>query len=114
MSSRLPYRAVALVALVVAVGLLFEQLATLLLAVVVAVIIGLPLAAGASWLERRRVPRPLGAVICLLAGLGVLGALLGLIIPQFVEQARSFANLKRLADSRRPIRRSSRPARRTL
>jgi len=91
-SSRLPYRVVVLVAVLVAVGLLFEQLATLLLAVVVAVVIGLPIAAGASWLERRRVPRPLGAIVCLLAGVGVLGALLGLIIPQFVEQSRSFAN----------------------
>jgi predicted PurR-regulated permease PerM len=91
-SGRLPYRAVVLVAVLVAVGLLFEQLATLLLAIVVAVVIGLPIAAGASWLERRRVPRPLGAIVCLLAGVGVVGALLGLIIPQFVEQARSFAN----------------------
>ena len=92
MSGRLPYRAVVLVAVLVAVGLLFEQLATLLLAVVVAVVIGLPIAAGASWFERRRVPRPLGAILCLLAGVGVVVGVLGLIIPQFVEQARSFAN----------------------
>jgi predicted PurR-regulated permease PerM len=88
----LPYRAVALVAVLVVAGAVFEQLATLLLAVVVAVIIGLPIAAGASWLERWRVPRPLGAVVCLLVGIGALGALLALIIPQFVDQARSFAN----------------------
>ena len=91
-SSRLPYRAVVLAAVLIAVGLLFEQLVTLLLAVVVAVIIGLPIAAGATWLQRWRIPRPLGAILCLLAGVGALGGLLALIIPQFVDQARSFAN----------------------
>lgn len=91
-SSRLPYRAVMLAAVLVAVGLLFEQLVTLLLAVVVAVIVGLPIAAGATWLQRWRVPRALGAILCLLAGLGALGGLLVLIIPQFVDEARSFAN----------------------
>ena len=43
-------------------GLLFRQLATLLLAVLMTIIIAIPLSAGATRLERHGVPRPLGAL----------------------------------------------------
>ena len=51
------YRAVLLAAVLLVLGLLFQQLATLLLAVLMTVIIAIPLSAGATRLERRRVPR---------------------------------------------------------
>ncbi len=48
-----------------AIGLLFEQLVDLLLLLAITVIIALPISAGASWFERFRVPRALGALICM-------------------------------------------------
>ena len=44
-------------------GLLFRQLVTLLLAMLVTVIIAIPLAAAAQRLERFRIPRPVGALL---------------------------------------------------
>lgn len=92
MSTRLPYRAVVLALALVAIGLLFEQLVTLLLMVMITVIIALPIAAGASRLERRGVPRTVGAVLCALLGLAILALVLYLVVPAFVDQAKSFAN----------------------
>ena len=56
------YKAVVLAAVLLVLGLLFRQLATLVLAVLMTMIIAIPLSAGATWLERRGVPRPLGAL----------------------------------------------------
>ena len=50
------YRAVLLAGVLLVLGLLFRQLATLLLAVLMTVIIAIPLSAGATKLERRGVP----------------------------------------------------------
>ena len=47
-------------ALLLVLGLLFRQLATLLLAVLMTIIIAIPLSAGATRLERRGIPRPVG------------------------------------------------------
>jgi len=70
----LPYRTVLLAAGLLLAWHLLLQLTVLLLAVVLAVIVALPLDAGATWLERRlRVPRALGApALMLLAWLGWL------------------------------------------
>jgi predicted PurR-regulated permease PerM len=84
------YRAVVLAGVLLVLGLLFRQLATLLLAVLMTVIIAIPLSAGATKLERRGVPRPLGALASLLLGLGVLAGVLALIIPTFVDQTNQF------------------------
>ena len=54
------YKAVVLAAALLVLGLLFRQLATLVLAVLTTVIIAIPLSAGATRLERYRVPRPVG------------------------------------------------------
>ena len=43
-------------------GLLFRQLVTLLLAILVTVVVAIPLAAAAQRLERYRIPRPVGAL----------------------------------------------------
>jgi predicted PurR-regulated permease PerM len=86
------YRAVLLAAAIVVLGLLFRQLVTLLLAVVMTIIIAIPLAAVATRLERYKVPRPIGVALGLLAGLGTIAAVLALVIPAFVDQTEDFVN----------------------
>jgi len=83
-------RAVLLAAALIVAGLLFKQLVALLLAVLITVIIAIPISGIATRLERFKVPRWLGAMAALLAGLAVVGALLALVIPPFVEQTREF------------------------
>ena len=84
------YRAVLLAAALLVFGLVFRQIATLLLAVLVTVIIAIPLAAAADRLERRRVPRHLGALVALLGGVLTLGLIVALLVPPFVDQTNQF------------------------
>src|SRR5688572_2884074 len=86
------YKAVVLAAVLLVLGLLFRQLATLVLAVLMTVIISIPLSAGTSWLERRGVPRPLGAAATLLSALAVIAGILAMIIPTFIDQANEFVD----------------------
>lgn len=88
----LAYRAVILALALVAIGLLFEQLVDLLLLLMITVIIALPVAASATWLQRFRVPRGLGALVSLLFGLGLVVLVLVLIIPPFVHQVGMFVS----------------------
>jgi len=93
-ASRVPvaYKAVGLAAALLVLGLLFRQLATLLLAVLMTIIIAIALSAGADRLERRGVPRPIGALVTLLGGLAVVAGVLALIIPVFVDQTNQFVD----------------------
>jgi predicted PurR-regulated permease PerM len=91
-SPHVAYRAVLLAAGLLLFGLLFRQLVTLLLAIVVTVIFAIPLAAAASWLERRRVPRPVGTLVALLGGITVLALVIYLLIPPFVDQSEQFVD----------------------
>ena len=91
-SPQVVYRAVLLAAGLLLVGLLFRQLVTLLLAILITIIVAIPLAAAATRLERYRIPRPLGTLIGLLAGLGALALVIYLLIPPFVEQTNEFAD----------------------
>jgi predicted PurR-regulated permease PerM len=86
------YKAVVLAAVLLVLGLLFRQLATLMLAVLMTVIIAIPLSAGATRLERRGVPRPVGALATLLGGLAVATGVLALIIPTFIDQTNQFVD----------------------
>ena len=86
------YRAVVLAGVLLVLGLLFRQLATLLLAVLLTVIIAIPLSAGATKLERRGIPRPIGALATLLLGVAVLAGVLALIIPTFVDETNHFVD----------------------
>jgi predicted PurR-regulated permease PerM len=85
-TSHVAYRAVLLAAGLLVLGLLFRQLVTLMLAVLMTVIIAIALDAGASRLERRGIPRSLGALTCLLGGLAVIAAIVALLIPSFVDE----------------------------
>jgi predicted PurR-regulated permease PerM len=86
------YRAVLLAAGLLLFGLLFRQLVTLLLAVLITIVVAIPLAAAASRLERRGLPRTVGALLALLGGIAVLGLLIFLLIPPFVDQTDQFVN----------------------
>ena len=91
-TARVLYRAVLLAAGLLVLGLLFRQLATLLIAVLMTVLISIPLTGSANALERFRVPRPLGALAGLLAGLGVIALIFWLLIPPFVDQTNEFVD----------------------
>jgi predicted PurR-regulated permease PerM len=93
-SARWPvaYRTVILAGILVVAALLVSQLLTLLLAALITVIIAIPLASGADWLEGHGVPRPLGALITLLLALGVLGGVIALIVPSFVHEVNTFVD----------------------
>jgi len=91
-NARVLYRAVLLAAGLLVLGLLFRQLTTLLIAVLMTVLISIPLAAAANWLERYRVPRPLGALAGLLGGLGAIALVVWLLIPPFVDQTNEFVD----------------------
>ena len=86
------YKAVVLAAVLLVLGLLFRQLATLVLAVLMTVIIAIPLSAGTTWLERRGVPRPVGAAVTLLSALALIAGILAMIIPTFIDQANEFVD----------------------
>jgi predicted PurR-regulated permease PerM len=91
-SPHVAYRAVLLAAGLLLFGLLFRQLVTLLLAILITIIFAIPLAAAATRFERRRVPRPLGALAALLSGITVLALVVYLLIPPFVDQSEEFAD----------------------
>ncbi len=86
------YKAVALAGALLVLGLLFRQLATLMLAVLMTIIIAIPLSTGATKLQRLGIPRPLGALATLLAGLAVLAGVFALIIPTFIDQTNKFVD----------------------
>jgi predicted PurR-regulated permease PerM len=91
-SAQLAYRIVLLAAGLLLFGLLFRQLVTLLLAILVTIVIAIPLSAAARRLERYRIPRPAGALIALLGGLGTLALIVYLLIPPFVDQTHQFVD----------------------
>jgi predicted PurR-regulated permease PerM len=86
------YRAVLLAAGLLLFGLLFRQLVTLLLAILVTVIVAIPLDAAARRLERYRIPRPVGALVTLLAAVAAIGLIIYLLIPPFVDQTNQFVD----------------------
>jgi predicted PurR-regulated permease PerM len=86
------YRAVLLAAGLLVLGLLFRQLVTLLVAVLMTVLIAIPLSAYATRLERRGVPRPVGALVGLIGFLAVVAGLIALLIPPFVDQVEEFVD----------------------
>jgi predicted PurR-regulated permease PerM len=81
---------VLLAAGLLVLGLLFRQLVTLLLAILITVILAIPLSGAATKLERRGVPRALGAPLVLLLSLLVLAGFVVLITPSFVDQVDKF------------------------
>lgn len=91
-SPQVIYRAVLLAAGLLLFGLLFRELVTLLLAILMTVIVAIPLASAARRLERFGIPRPVGALLALLASIGALVLLVYLLIPPFVDQTNQFVD----------------------
>jgi predicted PurR-regulated permease PerM len=91
-SSHVAYRAVLLAAGLLLFGLLFRQLVTLMLAILITIIFAIPLAAAATRLEGYKIPRPVGALVALLGGITVLALVIYLLIPPFVDQSEQFAD----------------------
>jgi hypothetical protein len=87
-----PIRAVVLAAVLVTIGLLFPALSSLFIVVVITAIIALPLSAWTDRLERRGVPRPVGAVSGLVIGLGALTGLVIALAPSFSHEVNEFVN----------------------
>lgn len=87
-----PVRAVLLAAALVAGYLLLGELVTLAVLVVMVVIVSLALDAFAGALERRGVPRVLGALLGMLGGLSVLAGIGALLVPPFVAQVQDFVD----------------------
>jgi predicted PurR-regulated permease PerM len=91
-SAHVVYRAVLLAAALLLLGLLFRQLVTLLLAVLITIIIAIALDACAERLERRGIPRPLGVLAGLFGGLAVIGLIIALLIPPFIDETNEFVD----------------------
>ena len=85
------YRAVLLAFGLFIAYLLFRELATFLIAILITILISIPLSAGATQFQRRLgFPRALGAFVTLLIGLGAIAGLLYLVIPSFVDEGKKF------------------------
>ena len=89
---RVAYRTVLLAATLVLLAFAFRQLVTLAVAVLATVMVAILLSGIANPLERRGVPRAIGALIGLLAVVGVLTAVLALVIPPFADQTNKFVD----------------------
>ena len=83
------YGAILLGAVLIAAGLVAQQLASLILATMLTVIASLPLTVCADRLAPLGVPRPLGALIGLVAGLGIVAGGLTLLLPPLISQAET-------------------------
>ena len=96
------YRAVLLAFGLAVMGLIFRQITTLILAMLIVVIIALPLSALASLLQRIGIPRGIGAALGLLLGLAALGGLIALIVPIFNHEINQFTTaLPKIVDALR-------------
>src|SRR5579884_1880066 len=84
------YRTVLLAFGLVVLGLVFRQLITLVLAVLIVVIIATPLSAFATFLQRFRIPRGVGAPLGLLVGLAAIGGLVYSVVPVFSHEVNQF------------------------
>jgi predicted PurR-regulated permease PerM len=89
-SAHVAYRAVLLAAALLVFGLVFRQLLTLMLAVLITVIIAIPVAAVATRLQKRGIPRAIGALVALLSAIAVIALLIYLLIPPFVDETNQF------------------------
>lgn len=86
------YRTVALAFVLVVLGLVFRQLATLVVGVMIVAIVASPISSFATALQRFHVPRAIGAVLALLIGLAAVSGLVALLVPVFTHEINQFAN----------------------
>jgi predicted PurR-regulated permease PerM len=84
------YRAVLLAFALVVLILVFPQLASLVLLAILIAVIAVPMSAATDRLERLGLPRPLGAPLVLLAGIGAIAGVFALIVPTVVSETDHF------------------------
>jgi predicted PurR-regulated permease PerM len=92
MTPAVVYRAVLLAFGLVVAGLIFRQLVTLILGVMVVVIISSPLGALADLMQRYRIPRAISATVAMFIGLAAVGGLIAAIVPVFTHEINQFVN----------------------
>src|SRR5438105_7334005 len=93
------YKGILLAFGLVVAALIFQALVTLVLGVLIVVIIATPLSAFATVLERRRVPRAVGATLGLLLAVGVVAGIVALVVPPFTHEINQFvASLPTIVD----------------
>jgi len=85
------YKAVLLAFGLVIAAMIFRELISLVLGVLIVAIIAAPLSAFADMLQRWYVPRAIGAGVGLLLGLAVIGGLIALVVPVFTREVNHFA-----------------------
>ena len=96
------YRMVFLAFALVVAGMVFRELKTLLVAILIVIIIALPLSAVADLLQRLRIPRVFGALVGLLLLLGLIAGFITAIVPAFNHEINQFArSLPHIVDSLR-------------
>ncbi len=96
------YKAVLLAFGLIVAGLVFQQLVSLILAMMIVIILAIPLAAFASLLERFRIPRAVGALLGVLIGAGLVALLVWAVIPVFTHEINKFVNsLPKIVDALR-------------
>lgn len=83
-------RAVLLAAGLLVLGLLFAELVTLLVAVLITILVAIPITSAATWLEGHGVPRPVGALLAMVALVGAVAGIVAAILPTFIDQANEF------------------------
>jgi len=86
------YRAILLAAGLLVLGLLFRELLTLVVAILITIILAIPLALVADKLEERGVPRFFGALAALLGFLAIIAGIVALVVPPFVDQTQDFVD----------------------
>jgi predicted PurR-regulated permease PerM len=82
------YGAILLGAVLIVAGLVAEQLVSLILVTMLTIIVSLPLSVSAERLAPLGVPRPLGALIGLVAGVALVAGGLALLLPPLIDQAQ--------------------------
>lgn len=85
---RAVYGAILLGAVLIVAGLVAQQLVSLLLVTMLTIVASLPLSVSADRLAPLGIPRPLGALIGLVAGIAIVAGGLALLLPPLIDQAQ--------------------------
>lgn len=86
------YRAVLLAFALVLVILIFPVMASLVLVLILVVVVAVPLSAATDRFERARVPRAVAAPLLMLAAIAVIGGLIALVVPIFIDEGRTLVH----------------------
>ncbi|MGH3990324.1 MAG: AI-2E family transporter, partial [Pseudonocardiaceae bacterium] len=83
-AAALSWRALAVLGMIVVLGYVLVALRVVVIPVAVALLLTALLGPVVDWLTRHRIPRGLATLVVLIAGLSLIGGLLGFVIQAFV------------------------------